>query len=755
MNDAGPTVENENREREAAITIELAIVGALAFGASYWLPLNGSGLREGVLLGTFGILAAFALAASGRASDRISEAWGFVAAAATLWFAAEMGRLLVSRVGGSVERQWLVAGVLSLAAYFLLWLAALRILSGNTTIEWTLALLDSAIIALALAAPWYGLVIAPELQATGGVAVLPQLVVPIAAGTVVIVSAMALYASGIEETWAFLGLAALTIGFAGDLLAARHLLSDASLSRALASWEGRALFLWIAAALVFERVRKRQSRLIRPGIMRVIVVIAAFAGTMATAGAVFGGGDTIRALTLAGAASALLVGRFLVHALQKQRDAEQLREALHEQEQLAIMDTLTGLYNRRFFDAALKLELDRSVRSHAEVGLLVCDIDHFKQINDTFGHLVGDDILREVGRRLLTAVRNGDIVARYGGEEFVALLPGGGKSQLREIGERCRLALKEQPFLIPNGDEIQVMISIGGSSWPDDAINARDLFDVADTALYRAKELGRDRIVLGGAALSERGVDIAMNGGAPSHAEPVAAFAFAASPVRGDESAGEPVSADEEGSAVADAEAESVRDEAPERWEHPVSERMARWAETVARALGLDRDASRRCALAAQLRDVGKTVVPEEILAKEGPLSNAEWEIVREHPVHGERFVDLLPGLVGVGRVIREHHERYDGRGYPEGKQRSEISREAGIVACCDAWSAMRSERPYARAMSEREARTELLAGRGTQFDPEIVETFLMFGEADFEEDDQTARDALVSSLAERARESD
>jgi len=159
---------------------------------------------------------------------------------------------------------------------------------------------------------------------------------------------------------------------------------------------------------------------------------------------------------------------------------------------------------------------------------------------------------------------------------------------------------------------------------------------------------------------------------------------------------------------------------------------MERWAALVARALGLDEEAQRRCALAARYHDIGKSALPESILGKNGPLTTVEWEFVQEHPETGATLVELAPELAGIGGIIREHHERYDGRGYPYRKKRREISTEARIVACCDAWEAMRSNRSYAGARSASEARAELLAGRGTQFDPEVVMAFLMFNEGDF-----------------------
>jgi diguanylate cyclase (GGDEF)-like protein len=468
----------------------------------------------------------------------------------------------------------------------------------------------------------------------------------------------------------------------------------------------------VATIFAGRLARPKEQRRLGQGAARLAVVIVAYTAALAFAAYAFARGNQLVGFTVASTISALLLLRLLVNAVDRHRHSAQLEQALHEQEQLAVMDSLTGLYNRRFLDAELQLELDRGARSQQPVGILLCDLDHFKQVNDRYGHLVGDSVLREVARRLLGAVRNGDLVARYGGEEFVVLLPGGGKEQLKEIGERCRRAFDETPFFLPKGHKTTVTISIGGACWPKDAGSAHHLFEVADRALYRAKGQGRNRVYMS-----------------------------------------EQESRHEASAFVAEAKTESVDDvttpalatEATALPNAPAdnNEKMERWAELVARALGLDEQAQRRCALATRFHDVGKSALPESILVKHGPLSVAEWELVCEHPERGAKLVELAPGLASVGSIIREHHERFDGRGYPFGKSHDEISPEARIVACCDAWSAMRSNRPYAPAKTASEARAELLAGRGTQFDPNVVMAFLMFDEADLD----GAEGTLTTSL--------
>jgi two-component system cell cycle response regulator len=722
----------EDRRRDTALTIEFALFLALAFGASFWLPLNGAALREAILLGTVALAAGFALAAARRLHGRAPAIWTLLGVAGLLWPGAESARLIVGRLAENSNEQWLVSGSVYFTAYGLLLVAGLYALASSSFMDWILGLLDTAMVALALTVPWLEFVVLARLDESGGWIVLPQLLLPAAALTLIVLALFALHVSPVTPVWGLPVVGALAAGLAGDLLAARHLLDGGALAAALGGWEGRALLLMIGAVLVGGYTSLRERRLLRPGVVRVAVLLAAFGATLVSSAYKFQRGDEVAGSAIVGVACFLLVSRFLLHAFKKQRVSEQLEQALREQEQLAVMDSLTGLYNRRFLDAALKLELDRGARSHEPVGLLLCDLDHFKRINDTHGHLIGDTVLREVSQRLLAAVRTGDIVARYGGEEFVVLLPGGGTGQLLEIGERCRSAFDRRAFALPGGYQAIVTISIGGASWPEDAASARELFEAADAALYRAKQAGRNRIYISGPAVEPNTLE---------HEEEEKTLAPVLVPEAAEPAVEAPVPASE---SALPAVPEGAGEVSLERVEGSESRRMALWAALVARALGLDEESQRRCALAARYHDVGKLGLPESILTKAGPLSQREWELVCTHPEGGATLVELVPGLAGVAQIIGEHHERYDGRGYPLGKRAGEISTEARIVSCCDAWEAMRRERSYATAKSVSEARAELLAGRGTQFDPDVVMTFLMFEESDL--DAAELDEALVGS---------
>jgi diguanylate cyclase (GGDEF)-like protein/putative nucleotidyltransferase with HDIG domain len=716
----GDETRDDGRETSPLVAeivpLLLVLLLLLAYVLSFWTSLNGSALRSGVLLGALAFAGCSAALAARRAPESVRVVWWTVPVFCLVLAASEGGRQLAGHLGAATGSRWFLAGALTLGAYSLLALAALRSLAGSSITAWSLGLIDSAMIAFVVSAPWYEMFVSSRIGDHGGFALLPQLAAPVAAAVALMLLWLSSRSASETEVPYFVLMAAIGAGFVGSVLLSRHLLAGGGMAPAHGALMAAALLIVVAAESTGRSAKARRSDRFSIGVVRMAVVLVAFVASLVYAGLAFRRGDLLGGVVVTSSVSLLLVARLLVQSLERHNHSAQLEQALREQEQLAVMDSLTGLYNRRFLDAELQLELDRSARSHAPVGVLLCDLDHFKQINDEHGHLVGDSVLREVARRLLNAVRNGDLVARYGGEEFVVLLPGGGKEKLREIGERCRRAFEEAPFQLPHDHNSFVTISIGGACWPDDANTPRGLVGAADAALYRAKAAGRNRILLSDA-------------GAEEISPP---FVQAAEPIWRPERALQ----SEASAALAPflpetTESESERVSVEEAPDQVVP--MERWAALVARALGLDENAQRRCALAARYHDIGKSSLPEAILEKNGPLSMIEWELVKEHPEMGATLVELTPELADVGRIIREHHERYDGRGYPEGKEKEEISTEARIIACCDAWQAMRSERAYAAARTPNEARAELLAGRGTQFDPEVVMAFLMFGEGDFE----------------------
>lgn len=357
-----------------------------------------------------------------------------------------------------------------------------------------------------------------------------------------------------------------------------------------------------------------------------------------------------------------------------------------QQRWLAITDVLTGLRTRRYFENRLAAELAHSRRSEAPLAVLIADVDHFKSINDAYGHPGGDQVLVEISARLRHGIRQEDVLSRYGGEEFAVLVRGVTADDPLKIAERLRHQVSSSPIAVGDGASVDVTISVGTATFPLHGTTQDELVMAADRALYAAKCKGRNRIDVGPCGA-------VTNGGSTSGM--IAYLEHVADVVDGW------LSTQEHGRAV------------------------SRWAGLTAVELGLDSESVRHAALAGHLHDVGKILVPQEIWTKSSPLSDQEWQQVRRHPEDGYRMLCAVPGLADTATVVRQHHERFDGTGYPHRLAGNRIRLEARIVAVCDSWAAMLADRPYHVPMTEDQAREELLRCRGCQFDPDVVNAFL------------------------------
>jgi diguanylate cyclase (GGDEF)-like protein len=365
---------------------------------------------------------------------------------------------------------------------------------------------------------------------------------------------------------------------------------------------------------------------------------------------------------------------------------------LIDQRRLAITDLLTGLRTRRYFEAQLPGVLARAHKTGSQLGLLVIDVDYFTSVNDRYGHPAGDRALREIAKRLREAVGRGDLLARYGGEEFVVVSAGTGPQQLTGLAERLREQIANTPIVVLPEVWIAVTVSVGAASFPRHGGTAAELLTAADRALYAAKTQGGDRVVVG---QSDR-VPLAAGSSVPGPDGMVGYLRQLAQEVDG------------------------WRETGGRR-----SRQVARWAGLLAAELGLDESAVRCAELAGELCDVGKLFVPQAILAKPDALARTDRRIVQSHVEHGYQLIRMVPGLLDVAQAVRQHHEHWNGKGYPDGLAEGGIRIEARIVAVCDAWAAMTSDRPYRPALSREQACAELLRDRGGQFDPEVVDAFL------------------------------
>jgi diguanylate cyclase (GGDEF)-like protein len=368
---------------------------------------------------------------------------------------------------------------------------------------------------------------------------------------------------------------------------------------------------------------------------------------------------------------------------------ERIAELESELARLASHDAISGgLLTLKAFRAQLDLDVQRARRYAHPLSVALLDIDRFRYLNLKHGYASGDRVLAAVGSVIAGTTRAHDLACRVGGDEFALLLPETDAAGAKEAVERILLALEDL-----EAGEIRGLSASAGIAELAPGQGPESLLDEAGAALEKAREAGGGQAVIHSTAAGP------ATGLPPSaHADVIAALAS---------TLGE-------------------RD----RYTGDHSESVVDLAARVGEALALDRDAISRLRTAALLHDVGKVGVPDGILHKQGPLDEREWEIMREHPVIGERIMRAIPGMGGIARIVRHEHERWDGSGYPDGIAGEEIPIEARIILACDAYHAMTSNRPYREAMPHREAIAELTANAGTQFDPQVVEALVgyLFG---------------------------
>jgi len=311
----------------------------------------------------------------------------------------------------------------------------------------------------------------------------------------------------------------------------------------------------------------------------------------------------------------------------------------------------------------LLADLERRVArgaAHPAV-LLLFDLDGFKTYNDSFGHLAGDALLARLGHALERAIDGRGRAYRLGGDEFCVLA---------DAAVRAEIELAAPAALTEHGNGFSVTASFGLVAIPDEASTASDALRIADQRMYAQKRSGRT-------SAGRQSTDVLLRALAERH---------------------------------------------PDMEGHVGG--VVHLVDAVARHLGLEGDALEHVQLAAELHDVGKVAIPDDILNKPGPLDHDEWAFMRRHTLIGERIVAAAPALSPVAKLVRASHEHWDGGGYPDRLAGERIPLGARIVAVCDAYDAIVTDRPYRPARSAAQALLELRRCSGAQFDPLVVEAF-------------------------------
>ena len=372
---------------------------------------------------------------------------------------------------------------------------------------------------------------------------------------------------------------------------------------------------------------------------------------------------------------------------ERKRLEAQTLESLAAAEELAAVDPLTGLANHRTFHERLSAEVERARRLGRGLSLVLMDLDHFKRVNDLHGHQMGDRVLERAARVFESETRTGELVARVGGEEFAMILPEADADEAFRAAERIRRAVASAAF-----PAVGSMTMSAGVCDLAHGPDADTLYRLADGALYWAKHRGRDMVL-------RYTPDAVTSLSAREQAERLErqqALVSIRLLAR-----------------VVDAKDPSTR-------RH--SERVADLCAELAEGLGWAPERASLLREAGLVHDVGKIGVPDAILFKPGPLTPEEYETVKDHADLGARIVSEALSEEQIGWV-RSHHERWDGKGYPDRLTAEECPEGARIMALADAWDVMTSERPYTTVPSSpADAILECRAHAGSQFWPAAVE---------------------------------
>lgn len=345
------------------------------------------------------------------------------------------------------------------------------------------------------------------------------------------------------------------------------------------------------------------------------------------------------------------------------RDISERKQAEEKLKYLSLHDSLTGLNNRAYF------EYQMNTNEVRPMGLLMCDIDGLKMVNDALGHADGDSQLKAAADILKSCLRKGDIVSRIGGDEFGILLPQCNQMTIEKVCQRINDALKE--YNQRNNPAFSLSMSIGAAIAIDKSKNINDLLKEADNNMYREK-LHRSK----------------------SARSSIVQTLMKALEAR---------------DYITEGHADRIHD----------------LVVSLGSAIGLPEHILTDLRLLAKFHDIGKVGVPDSILFKPGPLTLEETKEMQRHSEIGHRIALSAPDLAPIADWILKHHEWWNGNGYPLGLNGEEIPLACRILAIIDAYDAMTSDRPYRKAMAKMDAQTEIKRCAGTQFDPELADIFL------------------------------
>lgn len=355
-------------------------------------------------------------------------------------------------------------------------------------------------------------------------------------------------------------------------------------------------------------------------------------------------------------------------------------------------DYLTEMLNHRAISRRLQ-EMVMAAVEDDHIGVLMIDVGGFKLFNDTYGHAAGDDVLRCIAGRLYEIAHplSGKI-GRTGGDEFMVLLPHHSINETYRLAAKIQRAVSEIDFRIAGYQEkLPLEVNIGVASYPESGENPYTILAAADSNLIEAK---RNRVTI----------------------------------LREDNSV--PMTAENRNTSMEAVEMMLTAIDNVDSYTRRHSLDVMKYATWLAEELGSSHGTLEQVTTAALLHDVGKIAVPTSVLRKPGALTDEEYELMKRHTTVGALIVQAMPNMLDIVDGVKYHHERYDGKGYPDGLAGESIPFLGRLLAVADAFSAMTTNRPYRKGMDWPEAARRIQEGIGTQFDPRMAEAFLRVLEA-------------------------
>ena len=350
-------------------------------------------------------------------------------------------------------------------------------------------------------------------------------------------------------------------------------------------------------------------------------------------------------------------------------------------------DYLTSMYNHKYYFESIK---NKIAEGHKQITVMFCDIDKFKLANDTYGHDIGDYLLKETAKIIKNEVKDRGMVFRYGGEEFVVMMCDYTSEDAFIEAEKIRESVAKSQELQKYADYFPITISIGIASFPNHALDAEGLINKSDTAMYYSKQSGRNQC-----NIYSKNMNVFLKDG--------------------NEDVNKELLMD---SVLAIAEAVDAKD----RYTGEHSKMVSKYSMLLAEKLGLTESEKSKLRIGALLHDCGKIGVPDNIINKPEKLSDEEFTIIKGHALLGYNIIKHMTNDEEIINCVRSHHERWDGKGYPDGLSGNSTNLFARIVGIADVYHAMTSDRPYRKALTKEKARDEFIKGKGTQFDPKLVE---------------------------------